>query len=528
MPITQRIFRWRIRLISTAVPTDFIDIEFDDEAVLGIGGQSPFAADLKRLKAHERGVSRTHAQISVIDWKLYIADTGSTNGTTLNGERLTPGQLYPLKDNDLLSLGALDLSVIILEGAHSTGQRGAQGDLADALAQMAQAITSQLDPDEVLDQVLEMTMSLTAAGEAAIWLLDQGTNDLFLEAARGLLDEGVRRMRLPAGDSLAGVALSSGRPIRAGRDPQSGPIKVKTGYFVEAVLYIPLIHGENKLGVLAAVHQEPGNTFSARDEKLLESIGDFAAIAIHNAQLYRKLQEADRLKRDMIQNISHEFRTPLQFIMGYMGLLLEERERMAPEHYEYVETIERQARRLAWLVDNFVMLETLESTVAKRMPTEVGDLLSRAAQAARVLAAEKGIDLLWGLDGELPQAMVNPMTVFQVLDNLIANAIKFTPPGGSVRLTAAHDPARNQIVITVIDTGIGIAPDQHERIFERFYQVDGSSTRAHSGVGLGLSVCKAIVEEHGGRIWVESTPGKGAAFYFTLPVVVEPEFTIEP
>ncbi|GAB4478941.1 MAG: hypothetical protein Kow00124_23990 [Anaerolineae bacterium] len=528
MSVTQRIFRWHIRLISTTTPTDFIDIEFDDEALLGIGEQSPYAGDLRHLKAHERGVSRTHAQISVIDWKLYIADTGSTNGTTLNGEKLTPGQLYPLKDNDLLSLGALDLSVIILEGVHSGNGRGSQGDLADALAQMAQAITSQLDPDEVLGQVLEMTMSLTAAGEAAIWLLDPGTNDLFLEAARGLQDEGVRRMRIPAGDSLAGVALTSGRPIRAGRDPEGDPIKVKTGYFVEAVLYIPLIHGENKLGVLAAVHREAGNTFSARDEKLLESIGDFAAIAIHNAQLYRKLQEADRLKREMIQNISHEFRTPLQFIMGYMGLLLEERERLAPEHYAYVETVERQARRLAWLVDNFVMLETLEGTVAKRMPTEVSDLLSRAAQTAHLLAVEKGIDLSWEMEGDLPQAMVNPMTVFQVLDNLIANAIKFTPPGGSVRLTAVHDPAHDVIVVTVTDTGIGIAPEEHERIFERFYQVDGSATRAHGGVGLGLSVCKAIVEEHGGRIWVESAPGEGAAFHFTLPVATENEFVIEP
>ena len=249
------------------------------------------AVDLTPYDALDLGVSRRHVKLYPSGANVFVVDLGSTNGTQINGEPLKENQLRKLANGDLLSLGKLEMVVRVIQGpaAHVEGLRH-QADLADALAVLAKAITSRLDLDAVLDQALGMAMSLTSAREAAIWLVDAQTQELFLEAERGIQDESVRRMRLPVTDRLVSKVIQTGAPLSASREVSGEEVKVRTGYTVEALLYVPLVHGDETLGVLAAAHRDPGKVFGPRDEKLLSAVADFAAIAIQNTWLYKQLE----------------------------------------------------------------------------------------------------------------------------------------------------------------------------------------------------------------------------------------------
>jgi signal transduction histidine kinase len=201
---------------------------------------------------------------------------------------------YPLVDGDTLTLGKLRLILRIIERPHfQTGVLEKKIDLADALTEIAKSITSQLDLDQVLNQMVETAMTLTSAGETSIWLVDEATGDLFLEAQRGMEDESIQRMRLPINeDTLAGKVIQTGDPLRVWRQPGEDQIKVKTNYLVEALAYVPLTLGGVTFGVLAATHREAGKRFDKRDERLLTAIADFAAIAVQNARTYQATDAA--------------------------------------------------------------------------------------------------------------------------------------------------------------------------------------------------------------------------------------------
>jgi|GEM_PF-1665494 len=498
------------------------EIVLDQEVVLGVASDLPCASALTAMDARSQGVSRRHALVKMVDDSPQIVDSGSTNGTFVNGRALRPQEPFPLADGDLISLGKLDL--IVRFQTTKTDRRKvkmATADPADALSYLAKTLTAELNLDEVLKRALTLAKTLTAAGEVALWLLDDKTNELFLEAESGIKDEEIRRLRLPASDRMVSTVLHTGKPLRANREADGKLIKVKTGYVVEALLYVPILYGEDKLGVLAGTHRDTGATFSARDERLLSDIADFAAIAIHNARVYQDLHKANNLKNEMIQNISHEFRTPLQYIVGYIGLMLEDKTNLPEDHRGYLEVLNKQLQRLTWLVENFVTLQSVSHIVSRKVSTDLGSLLNGVAQSAKVLADEKQISMEVEVPEDLPRAMVNPMAIFQVLDNLISNALKFTDPKGTVTISARAIEKEGAIEVLVRDTGVGISEADLPRIFDRFYQADGSLTRRFGGVGLGLTVCKEIVEQHGGQIRVESEEGKGSNFYFTVPLTSE-------
>jgi signal transduction histidine kinase len=503
---------WLLRIELASDPNNNFEIELRDEIVLG-SAADPGTVDLRPYQARENGVSRQHARLCVIDSALSVIDLGSTNGTEVNGQN----NPHPLTSGDTVKLSSLEFIVRVIRAPDKRAYaRHQKADLSDILEQMVTAITSQLEVDTVLDQALKMAISFTSAREATIWLVDEKSGELFLEAERGVKDDSIRRIRISVEDTMAGRVLKAGKSLRAHREPEEDPIKVRTGYLVEAVLYVPLTYGETVFGVLSVVHYEPDKAFSQRDEKLLEAIARFAAIALNNARLFEEVQLANRIKAEMIQNISHEVRTPLQFIMGYAGLLLEES--LTPTQHEYLEVMANQAGRLTWLMANFVALQNVSDYTLHHQPIELGQFLSESVEDIQLDATEKQISLSLDIQGKLPAVMANPVAVSQIMDNLLSNALKFTPEGGEVAVKAGLEPSGKKVWVSVADTGIGIPEEAHERIFERFFQLDGGVTRHYGGVGLGLAVCKEIIEAHGERIQVESTPGQGSTFTFTLPV----------
>jgi len=280
---------WRVRFDLESDLSRRFGLELNGDAILG-RGEGEDLYDLSQYDAANLGVSRHHLTLRPTPTALYMIDNASTNGTWRNGQSIGQHTPFALVNGDTISLGRLQFVVRIIERP-STGQTGAlkkKADLADALTQVAQAITAQLEPDEVLKQVADVSMSLTDAGETSVWLKDDTTGDLLLEAHRGLDEEFTLHMTLPtSSDSLTGKVLASGEPLRASREPGGAKLKVKTGYLAESVLFVPITLGGVTFGVLAASHQDEGRAFNERDERLLTAIADFAAIAIQNARMYR-------------------------------------------------------------------------------------------------------------------------------------------------------------------------------------------------------------------------------------------------
>ena len=285
---------WRVILEVTDDPIQQIGLDINDEVILGRGGGLPGLFDLIPYGANNLGVSRRHLMLRPTPNKLFAIELGSTNGTVRNGRSMGYNTPYSLMSGDVLVLGQLGITVHIVDRPRSqTTWLARELNLADALSEIAQAITSQLELEEVFNQVTATAQTLTAAGETSIWLIDEETSELFLEAERGIEDERIRRMRIPikAKNPVTQV-IQSGRSLRVSRQPGEARIKVKTNYLVEALTYVPITLGGATFGVLSAVHREKGKKFSERDEHLLQAIAQFAAIAIQNARLYEATDEA--------------------------------------------------------------------------------------------------------------------------------------------------------------------------------------------------------------------------------------------
>lgn len=286
---------WRVRFELLSDQTQRFGLDINGEITLGRGDDTPDVVDLTPFGAEEFGVSRHHLMLRPSPTNLFVIDLGSTNGTLRNGRSIGIKTPYSLVDGDLLSLGKLQLVVHIVDRPHpgTAPLRRPDISLADSLSQIAKAITSQLDLDEVLNQVAATAMMLTTAAESGIWLVDQRSGELFLEAERGMADEHIQRKRIPLQqDTLVGKVIRTGLPVRTQQVRGEEPLKVATGYLVEALVYAPITLGGITFGVLTVMHREEGRQFDAQDEHLLTAVADFAAIAIQNARLFQATDKA--------------------------------------------------------------------------------------------------------------------------------------------------------------------------------------------------------------------------------------------
>jgi len=236
-----------------------------------------------------------------------------------------------------------------------------------------------------------------------------------------------------------------------------------------------------------------------------------------------QLQELDHLKSEFMQNVSHELRTPLALIWGYAELLTDGTlGELDPEQRGPLESITWHTRRLIDLVEDIVLILAKETRVPDQEPVALDRLVRAAVRDFQLIAEQAELTLTAEIVPDLSPVYGTPAYLRRVLDNLINNAIKFTPAGGrvTVRLWQHRDTRQSsaEIVLQVTDSGIGIAPEQQVHIFDRFYQIDGSAKRRYGGVGLGLALVKEIIEAHNGQVAVDSQEGKGSTFTITLPI----------
>ncbi|MFH1404339.1 MAG: HAMP domain-containing sensor histidine kinase [Candidatus Altiarchaeota archaeon] len=233
-------------------------------------------------------------------------------------------------------------------------------------------------------------------------------------------------------------------------------------------------------------------------------------------QQVRQLQEMDRMKDDFLRNISHEIKSPIVPLRGYLELLMTSQYGpLSNKQKEIIDTCIRNASRLNILMDDLVEMTKLDTGKIgyNMVENNLNDMIDDVIKRLKPLNIEKNDEIVWDRM-EMPPLVCDEERIISVIENLLNNAIKFTENG---MITVRTRDRQDHIQIEVSDTGEGISPEFHEKIFEKLFQVDTSTHRKHEGTGLGLAIAKRIVEDHGGRIWVESELGRGSTFYFTLP-----------
>jgi signal transduction histidine kinase len=395
-----------------------------------------------------------------------------------------------------------------------------------ALSEVIRAVSSSLDLRQILDAVARRAVALAGADGCGIFEYspDRGRFD-------AVVSHGISRRFLdliPVGmnQGTLGRATQSGEPVQVA-DVQAVPdYPFRDRLIAEglrAVLTVPMMGGDVARGIVL-FRRTPGE-FDERVVTLMRTLADQSKVAIANAHLFREIEEKGRLlevanqhKSEFLANMSHELRTPLNAIIGFSEVLLQRMfGELNPKQEEYLQDVLSSGRHLLSLINDILDLSKVE---AGRMELELARFdLPQALQDTLVLVRERavrhGIEMHLDADPRVGALVADERKVKQVMLNLLSNAVKFTPEGGRVEVRAV--PTDGAVEISVTDTGIGIAPENQELIFEEFRQVGGDYAHKREGTGLGLTLARKLVELHGGRLWVKSQPGQGSTFTFSVP-----------
>ena len=417
-----------------------------------------------------------------------------------------------------------------------TGELARTVEELKALGEVGRAVSSTLDLETVLRTIVTRAVQLSGTAGGVVYEYDALAQEFHPRVAHHMDDalvEAVRAIPLRLGEGAVGQAAVRRAPVQAPdildereySATRLRPILAQLGY--RSLLAVPLLREERIVGGLVVWRQEPG-TFAPEVVHLLQTFATQSVLAIENARLFREIEEkgrqlqtASKHKSQFLANMSHELRTPLNAILGYTELILDNIYGEVGERVrEVLVRLEKSGRHLLALINDVLDLSKIEAGQLTLALSEysMSDVVQTVVTAVEALATEKRLALKVTVATELPLGHGDERRIGQVLLNLVGNAIKFTEVG-EVRVEVNASDGRFRVAVA--DTGPGIAPEDQEKIFQEFQQVDSSSTRKKGGTGLGLSIAKRIVEMHGGRIWVESSPGKGSIFWFTLPVRVE-------
>ncbi len=511
------------------------------------------------------------------------------------------------------------LEQVILPLRRNTQSLQARVEIFERLAEVGQMVTGNLELDDVLNSTVDAAVALTNAQEGSLLLVDRKSNELYVRAERNVKDHSSHTYRLKVDDSLAGKVIQSGEPLLISR---RGPQKIKTAYLVHALIYVPLRHKGETIGVLGVDHRDPDKDFTREHVLLVSALADFAAIAIENARLFAHLQseryrlnnilvnvtdgvvvldesqkisfinpvaaealeitvgtqkavgspisevvdhaefisliqesaqrlpereeirtkdgrffsvqgaripdigltltmhdisylkELDRIKSEFVSTVSHDLRSPLTAVMGYIELL----SRVGPlneRQMEFVHRVQQSVQNITSLVNELLDLGRIEAGFdTHREFIDIGPIVQVATDELQPLAEKKSQRLLVSVETNLPALLANPGRIQQVAENLVGNAIKYSPIGARIEVRAYQE--EQQVILQVSDNGPGIPLSDQPYIFDKFYRASNVPDDV-AGSGLGLAIVKSIVEAHSGRVWVESHPGEGTTFTVVLP-----------
>jgi signal transduction histidine kinase len=399
-----------------------------------------------------------------------------------------------------------------------------------ALEEIGRAVASSLDIKSVLATIVTRAVELTHADAGAIYRYDASRDAFELAEAYALdpaFQDSVRGTRIGLDESVLGLAAKQREPIcvpdlaRAPNYPLRD-ITLAAGF--HSVLVVPLLGQDEILGALVLQRRATGD-FPASTVGLMRTFADQSTLAMNNARLFREVEQkgrelavANEHKSQFFANMSHELRTPLNGILGFAELLADGLYGTLPgKALEILERIQKDGKHLLSLINDVLDISKIE---AGQLTLALDDyslqgIVETVVASTGSLARTKGIELRAVISPDLPVGYGDERRLAQVLLNLVGNAIKFTDTGFVEVSAKAMD---DHFVIAVQDTGPGIPAADRARIFEDFQQVDNSITRQKGGTGLGLAIARRLVDVHGGRIDLQSTPGAGSTFTIYLPV----------
>lgn len=422
---------------------------------------------------------------------------------------------------------------LALERARFYERERRRAEQLDLLHRIGQHIVGIMDPSSLLEEAVHCVHSAMHPLQTSLALVEE--RELSILTARGHEDaSGLVRTRIPL--ETPGIlpwVARKGVPILV--SDVTADSRFPSAFYspkARAEMAVPLRAQNRVAGVLDVQGSRPGE-FDESDLATLQAIGMQIGGALERAYLYAELQrtveelrQADRLRNDFLSAINHEMRAPLTAILGFADFLLREQAGpLTPAQREYLGDIRAGGERILSLVNNILEAARLEEGQVRPRWAEVhlDTVVAQVLAMLRPAAMEKEISLTSRLPPDLPPAWADPMVVERILTNLLSNAIKFTPAGGSVWVEATVSARRPRMLeVSVSDTGVGIDPRYIGEIFQRYRRLEAPGLGRVGGIGLGLYIVKGLVEAHGGEIEVQSAPGEGSTFTFTLPLSPPP------
>jgi K+-sensing histidine kinase KdpD/CheY-like chemotaxis protein len=411
---------------------------------------------------------------------------------------------------------------------------------------ISKALASKLNPDELITLVGDKLRDLFNANIVYLALLDKKTRMINFPYQFG---DNMAPLKL--GEGLTSKIILTGEPLLVNKDVVAHSDKMglqRVGIPAASYLGVPIPLGDEIIGVLSVQSTEQENRFNENDLRLLTTIASSVGVSLRNAQLFEDVEQAkmeaenasnvakkaNEAKSAFLSTVSHELRTPLTSVLGFAKIIskrLHEKifpivdhsdpktEKTVNQINENLQVVISEGERLTHLINDVLDLAKIEAGKMEWNQEDVSipEVVERAIAATTSLFEQKEVKLVKKINNDIPEIIGDTDKLIQVVINLFSNAVKFTDKG-SVKCEVSQKD--NEVIVSITDTGIGIAPEDYGAVFEQFKQVGGDTlTDKPKGTGLGLPICKEIIEHHGGRIWVESEVGKGSTFSFAIPFV---------
>jgi K+-sensing histidine kinase KdpD len=430
----------------------------------------------------------------------------------------------PLDTENLISVinRGLEKQRLVLENRKLVDELGRHNRITNTLLTISQAVAQSLNVQKIINSALKKLAESTGMEASFVYLCDK--DRLKLTGHQGIsmsmdIPEEIREV-----NGIFKHMLEKAEPVII-EDLATNNDKdlefIKDGNY-RCFAGVPMtVLGEN-IGIMGVASDFSG-CFNANNIELLSGIGREIAIAVRNAQLYEEassakaLRELDTMRTEFLANVSHELRTPLAVIKGSANSLLQPDVIFDEQtRRDFLVSIDKDADTLTRLVEDLLMMSRLEADAleVRKTPHHFIDVVAAVKERLDNLTIKHCLQI--DVPDKLPSVDVDDGRLGEVLTNLVENAVKFSEEDTSICIKAVKEG--NKVIVSVTDEGMGIPPELHEKVFERFFQGEIRKAGRRKGTGLGLAICKGIIEAHGGEIWVDSKPGKGAKFSFSLPL----------